>query len=86
LLLYKGKTTLLNVLNFRNRGNLKIDGDVKINGRIIGTTAGLASISGYVQQEDLFVGTLKVKEQLKFQVILRPRVFFKKKTKILKLK
>ena len=85
MLLYKGKTTLLNVLNFRNRGNLKINGDVKINGRIIDTTAGLASISGYVQQEDLFVGTLKVKEQLKFQVILRPRVFFNKKTKKFKL-
>ena len=85
LLLYKGKTTLLNVLNFRNRGNLKIDGDVKINGRIIGTTAGLASISGYVQQEDLFVGTLIVKEQLKFQVILRPRVFLTKKQKNLNL-
>jgi ABC-type multidrug transport system ATPase subunit len=64
-----GKTTLLNVLNFRNRGNLKIKGDVKINGRIIDTTAGLAAMSGYVQQEDLFMGTLKVKEQLKFQVI-----------------
>ncbi len=85
-MLYKGKTTLLNVLNFRNRGNLKITGDVKINGQVIGSPTALAAISGYVQQEDLFVGTLKVKEQLKFQVILRPRVFFNKKTKKLKLK
>ena len=63
-----GKTTLLNVLNFRNRGDLKIGGNVKLNGQIVTSTAQLASISGYVQQEDLFFGTLKVKEQLKFQV------------------
>ena len=64
----KGKTTLLNVLNFRNRGNLKITGDVKINGQVIKSTSALAAISGYVQQEDLYVGTLKVGEQLRFQV------------------
>ena len=58
----------MNVLNFRNRGNLKITGDVKINGQTVHSPAALAAISGYVQQEDLFVGTLKVKEQLKFQV------------------
>ena len=62
---------MLNVLNFRNRGDLKIKGDVKINGQVIDSTAALAGISGYVQQEDLFVGTMKVKEQLKFQVILK---------------
>ncbi len=87
---------MLNVLNFRNRGNLKITGDVKINGQVVNSPTALASISGYVQQvsqvfdlnlksnflskailyfifsqEDLFVGTLKVKEQLKFQVLVR---------------
>ena len=56
------------MLNFRNRGDLNIAGDVKINGQTITSTASLASISGYIQQEDLFIGTLKVKEQLKFQV------------------
>ena len=61
---------MLNVLNFRNRGNLKIKGDVKINGQVIESPAALAAISGYVQQEDLFMGTMKVKEQLKFQVNL----------------
>ena len=64
-----GKTTLLNILNFKNRGNLKISGDVKINGEIVKTAGDLAGISGYVQQDDLFISTLKVKEQLKFQVI-----------------
>lgn len=66
-----GKTTLLNVLNFRNRGELKITGDVKINGSVVQSRAALASLSGYVQQEDLFMGTLKVKEQLKFQVNIK---------------
>ncbi len=63
-----GKTTLLNALNFRNRGKLKVTGDVKINGSIVKSMAEISSISGYVQQDDLFIGTLKVKEQLKFQV------------------
>ena len=63
-----GKTTLLNVLNFRNRGNLKINGDVKINGEPVKSRAALTAISGYVQQDDLFIATLTVREQLKFQV------------------
>jgi ABC-type multidrug transport system ATPase subunit len=63
-----GKTTLLNVLNFRNRGNLKISANVKVNGIEVESREEISSISGYVQQEDLFIPTLKVKEQLKFQV------------------
>ncbi len=63
-----GKTTLLNALTFRNQGKLKVTGDVKINGVIVKSSAEISSISGYVQQDDLFIGTLKVKEQLKFQV------------------
>lgn len=64
-----GKTTLLNVLTFRNSQKLKTTGDVKINGKILQSADQLASISGYVQQDDLFIGTLKVKEHLKFQVL-----------------
>jgi len=66
-----GKTTLLNVLTFRNRGNLRITGDVKVNGRQISKSSELASISSYVEQDDIFIGTLKVKEHLKFQAMLR---------------
>jgi ABC-type multidrug transport system ATPase subunit len=66
-----GKTTLLNCLNFRNRGSLKITGRVKINGSEINSSRALQAISGYIQQEDLFIGTLKVKEHLKFQAMLR---------------
>ena len=56
------------MLNFRNRGDLKITGDVKINGNLVTSYDALASISGYIQQEDLFIGTIKVRELLKFQV------------------
>lgn len=62
-----GKTTLLNILNFRNRGRLKVDGDVKINGNTVKWEE-ITSCSGYVQQLDLFIGTLTVKEQLTFLV------------------
>lgn len=63
-----GKTSLLNALNFRNRGNLVVDGDVKVNGQLIKSQKSLAAISGYVQQDDLFVGSMTVKEHLIFQV------------------
>jgi ABC-type multidrug transport system ATPase subunit len=63
-----GKTTLLNILNFRNRGNLKIGGEVRVNGQLVNSVEEIASISGYVQQDDLFIGCLTVKENLVFQV------------------
>jgi ABC-type multidrug transport system ATPase subunit len=69
-----GKTTLLNALTFRNRGDLQLTGDVKINGRLISDSKQFASISGYVQQNDIFIGTLKVKEHLRFQVIFQSKI------------
>ncbi len=65
-----GKTTLLNCLTFRNTGKLKITGTRYLNGKPVNTDK-LARISGYVQQEDLFIGTLKVGEVLRFQALLR---------------
>jgi len=62
-----GKTTLLNVLTYRNRGTLLVNGEVRVNGGRIGS--GMTSLSAYIQQEDLFIGTLTVKEHLWFQVI-----------------
>jgi EPP (Eye Pigment Precursor) family transporter len=64
-----GKTTLLNVLTYRNRGNLIVHGEVRVNGGQIGK--GMSSMSGYVQQEDVFIGTLTVKEHLWFQSQLK---------------
>nr|QNH67903.1 ATP-binding cassette transporter subfamily G-like protein 4 [Brachionus rotundiformis] len=66
-----GKTTLLNVLTLRNNGNLVVQGSVKINGKTIDDQKQLSAVSGYVQQNDIFIGTLKVVEHLKFQAMLR---------------
>ena len=63
-----GKTTLLNILNFRNLSALQVTGDIKINGKSLRSIEQIMSISGYVQQNDLFIATLKVKEHLIFQV------------------
>jgi len=54
------------VLTYRNRGNLLVNGEVRVNGGRIGS--GMSSMSAYIQQEDLFIGTLTVKEHLWFQV------------------
>ncbi|RNA38854.1 white-like isoform X1 [Brachionus plicatilis] len=63
-----GKTTLLNVLNFRNRGKLKINGQIGLNGKTVRSIEEIREVSSYVQQDDLFVGYLTVKEHLIFQV------------------
>ena len=66
-----GKTTLLNCLTFRNTDKLRISGTRLLNGKPVDTDT-LARISGYVQQDDLFIGnTLKVGEVLHFQALLR---------------
>lgn len=62
-----GKTTLLNVLTHRNNDKLRISGDLFVNGRRVNPDE-LTSRSAYVQQDDLFIGTLTVREQLVFQV------------------
>ena len=59
---------MLNVLTFRNGGNLLITGSVKVNGKQIDNPTDLSAMSAYVEQEDDFIGTLKVKEHLTFQV------------------
>lgn len=62
-----GKSTMLNVLTFRNRGSLIIQGDIRINGVVVDKTK-IANISAYVQQDDLFIGSLTVREHLTFRV------------------
>ena len=76
-----GKTTLLNALNLRNSGNLKVEGEIRINGKLVSSVEDISSISGYVQQDDLFIGYLTVKEHLIFQVI--PFSMYKSKIKYL---
>lgn len=64
-----GKSTLFNVLTNRNQGKLVIRGEVKTNGIDIGK--GIKNVSAYVQQDDLFIGTLTVREHLVFRALLR---------------
>ncbi|XP_020625255.1 protein white-like [Orbicella faveolata] len=59
----------MNVLAHRNISKLEVTGTVEVNDHPIGT--GITSISAYIQQEDLFVGSLTVREHLVFQAFLR---------------
>ena len=61
-----GKTTLMNVLAHRNIGQMEVRGSVEVNDRPIGLE--INTMSAYIQQEDLFIGSLTVREHLTFQV------------------
>ena len=61
-----GKTSLLNALNYQTK-NLRVTGDIKVNGLLADSTR-IAMISKYVPQEDLFFGTMTVREHLVFHV------------------
>ncbi|CAH0555331.1 unnamed protein product [Brassicogethes aeneus] len=65
-----GKTTLLNALNFRSSSSVAVQGTRCVNDVPVASTS-LTSRSAYVQQDDLFIGTLTVKEHLVFQALLR---------------
>lgn len=62
-----GKTTLLNTLMFRTPSGVVATGIRVLNGQPA-TTDAIAALSAYVQQQDLFIGTLTVREHLIFQV------------------
>ncbi|CAG0904177.1 unnamed protein product [Darwinula stevensoni] len=61
-----GKSTLMNVMTSRNLGDLKVSGELMVNGKSIKRSA-LAGISAYIQQENVFIGSLTVREHLRFQ-------------------
>lgn len=65
-----GKTTLLNTLTFRSGNGVSVTGRRCVNGVRVGRNA-LAALSAYVQQDDLFIGTLTVREHLVFQALVR---------------
>ena len=56
----------MNVLAHRNIGQMEVRGTVEVNDRPIGQ--GINAMSTYAQQDDLFVGSLTVREHLTFQV------------------
>ncbi|CAL8101454.1 unnamed protein product [Orchesella dallaii] len=65
-----GKTSLLNILTFRNTSSLNISGNRMVNGVPIDAVQ-LTLISAYIQQDDIFIGTLTPREHLRFQALLR---------------
>ena len=54
-----GKTTMMNILAQRNLGGLQIEGTLRADGQPYDYKIG--NISSYVQQDDIFVGSLTVK-------------------------
>ncbi|KAJ3643838.1 hypothetical protein Zmor_026524 [Zophobas morio] len=57
-----GKSTLMSTLAYRNTGGTYMDGDVLINGRPIGSY--MKYLSGFMHQEDIFIGSLTVLEHM----------------------
>ena len=77
-----GKTTLLNVLAYRSPAGIQVSSNAvrAINGIPLVANE-LRSRCAYVQQDDLFIGTLTPREHLIFQAMLRipKEVGFKQK-------
>lgn len=66
-----GKSTLLNALTFRNLSGIVVESGNRYANGVSVTPNSLTSVSAYVQQDDLFIGTLTVKEHLRFQAKVR---------------
>lgn len=61
-----GKSTLMNALAHRTPAGVIVDGDILVNSRRANKI--MTSLAGYVHQDDLFVGSLTIKEHLTFMV------------------
>lgn len=64
-----GKTTLLNILAFRSPPGIEISAKAErtLNGHLMSASV-LRGNCAYVQQDDLFIGTLSTREHLLYQV------------------
>ena len=69
----------MNALAQKTSGGIVVDGTILINGRQINSA--MSTIAGYVHQDDLFVGSLTVKEHLTFMVRQKERLWGKGKTR-----
>ncbi|CAI5441710.1 unnamed protein product [Caenorhabditis angaria] len=65
-----GKTTLMNILAHLDTPGVEYRGDVTVNGKKI-TKQKMRRMCAYVQQVDIFCGTLTVREQLMYTAWLR---------------
>lgn len=57
-----GKSTLMAALAYRSAGGVTVEGDILINGRPVGDY--MRHISGFMHQEDIFIGSLTVWEHM----------------------
>ncbi|CAD5218686.1 unnamed protein product [Bursaphelenchus okinawaensis] len=65
-----GKTTLMNQFVNIDQKDIQRTGDIRVNGQILSVSQ-MRRITAYVQQHDVFVGSLTVREQLMFSARLR---------------
>ncbi|CAD5226096.1 unnamed protein product [Bursaphelenchus xylophilus] len=65
-----GKTTLMNQFVNIEQKDIERSGEIRVNGQVLSASQ-MRRISAYVQQHDVFVGSLTVKEQLMFSARLR---------------
>ncbi|KAH1009593.1 hypothetical protein HUJ04_001925 [Dendroctonus ponderosae] len=79
-----GKSTLMAALGYRQTGEMQVDGDIVINGRPIGSY--MKHLSGYMPQEDLFVGSLTVLEHMNIMAHLKLDRLISSQEKSLKIK
>ena len=54
----------------RNLQGLEVSGSRRANDKLV-TPTNLTAVSAYVQQDDLLIGTLTVREHLTFQALVR---------------
>lgn len=66
-----GKSTLMTALAYRRPQGTVLHGEIVVNGQPIGPF--MNKLSGFVYQDDIFVGTLTVREHLTFMIQLRLR-------------
>nr|XP_022308826.1 protein white-like isoform X1 [Crassostrea virginica] len=76
-----GKSTLMNMLTFKNRGSLVIQGEIRVNGALMDKEK-MSNLAAYVQQDDLFIGTMTVREHLIFRAMLKMDGHASKKDKL----
>ena len=65
-----GKTTFMNVLTQRNLQGLTVTGKVSVNGVRV-TPDNIYKMSGYIQQNDVFMAAMTVNEHLMFHARIR---------------
>ncbi|KAL3984547.1 ABC-2 type transporter family protein [Acanthocheilonema viteae] len=65
-----GKTVLLNALTMNVSSNVDVKGKILVNGEELSSTD-MHRISRYVHQDDVFIGTLTVREQLIYSAELQ---------------